>query len=336
MRVMITGATGFIGYHTTQALLDAGHEVSLLVRSVDKMLNLFGEDRIQYYTRGDITDAGKVRQALEGCDALVHTAAMVSTHGGDAEKVYYTNVQGTKTVIGAAVELGLDAIVHVSSVTALFDPDASVLDENSPPGNAGSGYGRSKVTCEKYVRELQEQGEPVYITYPATVIGPNDPGLTEPTVAMRTFLANFVPLMSSGNQYVDVRDVAQVHLQVLQERPPAGRYLLGGHYIAWKDLGGVLQRVTGRKLLRVPLQGGLMRVAGRLFDRITPHLNLDIPVTAEGAIYATKWVKMDNSKVERELDFEFRPVEQSMADCIRWLYEAGHITQEQAGKIADD
>ena len=161
MRVMITGGTGFVGYHTTQALLDAGHEVSLLVRSVDKMLKLFGDDRIHQVTRGDITEADKVVAALDGCDAVVHTAAMVSTEAKDAERVYHTNVGGAKTVLDTALDRGVDKVIHVSSVTALFDPDADKLDEESPPGVARNAYGRSKVTCENYVRDLQAQGAPV-------------------------------------------------------------------------------------------------------------------------------------------------------------------------------
>ncbi len=334
MRVMVTGGTGFIGYHTVLALIAAGHEVSLLVRSTEKMESLFGPGVIRHYTVGDIVDADSVRSALRGCDALVHTAAKVSTHAGDAQRVFDTNVQGTRTVIGAGIEMDLDAIVHVSSVTALFDPAASRLDEHSPPGKAASGYGRSKVTCEKYVRGLQEQGHPVYITYPAAVIGPDDPGLTEPNQAVQTFLANFGPLMSSGNQYVDVRDVAQVHLMLLEQRPPPGRFLLGGHYIPWCELPAVLEPVVGRKLLKLPLYAGAMRFAGRVVDTLSPLLKLDIPVTEEGMVYATNWVVMDNSKVERELGFRFRPVEESFGDCIRWLYSAGHITRRQAGKLA--
>jgi len=334
MRVMITGGTGFIGYHTALALLDAGHEVSLLVRSVDKMHKLFGEHRIEHYTIGDIIDADQVRRAMTDCDAVIHIAALVSTHASEAQRVYDTNVQGTKNVIGTAVELGIGSIIHVSSVTALYNPAARVLDEHSPPGNAASGYGKSKVACEKYVRALQDAGEPVYITYPVTVMGPDDPGLTEAHVGMRTYLANFVPVMSSGNQYVDVRDIARVHLRLLEGQAMYGRYILGGHYIPWVELGGMLEQITDRKLRRLRLNGGLMRLAGKVCDRIGPWFNMEVPMTEEAMGYATRWVAMDSAKVERELDFQFRPVRETIVDTIRWLYAAGHITAEQAGKLA--
>lgn len=333
MRVMITGATGFVGYHTALALLDAGHEVSLLVRSIDKMLNLFGEDVVTAYTRGDIVEADKVAEAMEGCDAVIHAAAMVSTEAADADRVYNTNVNGAKTVINTALEQGIGPIIHVSSVTALYDPEAKLLDEHSPPGAAVNAYGRSKVACEKFIRELQAQGEPIYITYPATVIGPDDPGLTEAHVGMQGYLAAFVPLMPSGNQYVDVRDVAEVHLRLLTEQPEYGRYTLGGHYLPWDELADVLEEITGRKLLKIPLMGGFMRATGRLFDRLNQYIPMHVPLTEEAMGYATNWVQMDNSKVEQELDFSFRPVEESMTDTVRWLAEAGHVKPEQAGKL---
>ena len=335
MRVMITGATGFVGYHTAIALMDAGHEVSLLVRSVDKMLNLFGEGRIQRYTRGSITDAEKVRLALEGCDAVIHAAAMVSTGATNAEDVFRTNVEGARTVLGTALDMGMERIVHVSSVTALFDPSASVLDEHSPPGAAQNAYGRSKVECERFVRSLQKKGHPIYITYPATVIGPDDPGLTEAHVGMQGYLKAFVPVMPTGNQYVDVRDVAEIHRRLLEVRPPAGRYPVGGHYVAWRDLAGMLESVTGRRLLRLPLMGGLMRATGRLCDQISRFVALEVPVTEEAMGYATRWVPLDNSRVEQDLGFSFRPVEQTMADTVSWMSRVGHIKEREAGVLAD-
>ncbi len=334
MRVMITGATGFVGYHTAMALLGAGHEVSLLVRSEEKMAQLFGRGRIRHFTLGDITDARQVRRALKGCDALVHSAAMVSTHAADAEAVYRTNVDGTATVIGAALEQGVGRVIHVSSVTALYNPSAGVLDENSPPGTGATGYGRSKVACERYVRQLMAAGEPVSVTYPATVIGPDDPGLTEAHVGLRTYLRQFVPLMPSGTQYVDVRDVALAHLRLLEGYGPAGRYILGGHYVPWVELGALLEEVTGRKPLQLRLNARLMRLAGSVCDRIGGHIRLDLPLTAEGIAYATHWVQMDSRGTERDLGLKFRPVEDSFRDAIGWLCAAGHITAKQAGRAA--
>jgi nucleoside-diphosphate-sugar epimerase len=334
MHVMITGGTGFVGYHTALALMEAGHTVSLLVRSVDKMLQLYGEDRVLSYTRGDITDAGRVQRALQGCDAVVHAAAMVSTRASDAEKVFRTNVQGTKTVIGSALEAGVKSVIHVSSVTALYDPRAKLLDGDSPPGAARNAYGRSKVACEKYVRALKARGKRIYITYPATVIGPDDPGLTEAQLGMQGFLTAFVPQMSSGNQYVDVRDVAEVHLRLLERRPAGGNYTLGGHYVPWVELAGVLEELTGRKLVKLPLSGGLMRLAGRILDRLNPYLTLPLPISEEAMEYATHWVELDNSKVEQALDFKLRPLQETMADTVKWLYRAGHISKKQAGALA--
>jgi len=334
MRVMITGATGFVGFHTAQALLQAGHEVSLLVRSRDKMEQLFGKGRVRHFTVGDITDTGEVRKALADCDALVHSAAMVSTHASDADAVYRTNVEGTSNVIGAALDLGVASIIHVSSVTALYDPAAAVLDEHSPPGTGATGYGRSKVACERYVRGLQEAGAPISITYPATVIGPDDPGLTEAHVGLRTYLQQFVPLMPSGTQYVDVRDIARVHLRLLEQPGTSGRYILGGHYVPWRELGGVLRRVTGRKPLELPLNAGMMRLAARLFDRVGSYIKMDLPLTAEGISYATHWVPMDSRSVEQGLGIGFRPVEDSFRDAINWLCTAGYVTPGQAGNAA--
>ncbi len=331
---MLTGATGFIGYHTARALLDAGHEVSLLVRNPDKMEKVFGSGVIEHFTRGDITDGEQVREAMAGCDAVVHVAALVSTNASYADRVYRTNTQGTRNVIGGAVDLGIERIIHVSSVTALYDPGASTLHENSPPGTQTSGYGRSKVACEKYVRRLQADGHPIYITYPSTVLGPEAPELTEAHVGLQTYLAQFVPLMSSGNQYVDVRDIARAHLQVLEEAPESLRFILGGEFIPWRELGGKLDALTGGRTLKLPLSSTLMRAAGAMADRLAPVFNFDLPLTGEAMTYATRWVPMDDNLIREELGFAFTPVEETLADSIRWLHREGHITDQQAGRLA--
>lgn len=333
MRVMVTGGTGFVGFHTAQALLDAGHEVRLLVRSARKAENLYGKN-VPDLVVGDITDAESVAEAVQGCDAVVHSAALVSTDAKDAEEVYNTNVDGARKVINAAIDEGVESIIHVSSVTALFNPKAKVLDGNSPPGTALNAYGRSKVDCEKFVRGLQGKGVPIHITYPASVIGPADPGLTEPHIGMQTYLSAFIPLMPGGNQFVDVRDVAEVHLRLLEGDSPPGRFILGGHYLSWPELARTLEGLTARKLIKVPAMGSFMRGLGTAVDLLKRVKKFDVPMGYEAMVYATQWVPMDSSETEQQLDFSFRPLDESLSDTIRWLLEEGHITKKQAGCLA--
>ena len=89
MKIMITGGTGFIGYHSAQRLMEAGHELRLLVRSEEKLRKMYGE-RVPEFVCGDVTDPDKVRQALQGCDGAIHTAAMVSIDKKDAQRVHDT------------------------------------------------------------------------------------------------------------------------------------------------------------------------------------------------------------------------------------------------------
>ena len=334
MRVMITGGTGFIGYHSALALLAAGHEVSLLVRSIDKMNQLYGKGVIEHFSLGDIPDEGQVRRAMQDCDAVLHVAALVSTAARDADRVYQTNTQGVRNVIGSAVSRGLPAI-HVSSVTALYDADATGLDEDSPPAANATGYGRSKVACEEYVRSLQEAGEPVYITYPASVLGPDAPALTEPHEGLKTYIAQFVPIMDSGSQYVDARDIAEVHRRILEQRPAGNRFMLGGHYLSWSELGEHLEALTGRELRRLRLGQRTVKLMAAVCDAVAPWFNVDLPLTKEGATYASNWIMMDSSRVQEQLDFAFRPVDETLGDSIRWLQQEGHITAEQAGQLAE-
>ena len=336
MRIMITGGTGFVGYHTATALLNAGHELSLLVRSEDKMRRLFG-DQIQHFTLGDITDSTSVAAALDDCDGVVHAAAMVSIDQRDAQLVRDTNVGGTRQVIGGAIAAGIQNIIHVSSVTALYDPAARFLNEYSPPGKASNAYGASKVESEIFVREMQDAGAPIQITYPGSIIGPDDPALTEPHQGLKTYLNGVVPVMPSGNQWVDVRDIALAHQRLLEGSFAPGRYTLGGHFVTWTQLVDIISAITGRTLRKVPVPASAMRGLGRLMDKVNQWRDtpIDIPVTYEAMVYATNWIRMDDSKAMAELGLEFRPVEDSMSAAIRWLLAAGHISEKQAGILAD-
>jgi nucleoside-diphosphate-sugar epimerase len=335
MHVFVTGATGFIGLHTVLALTSAGHTVRLGVRNAQKMQMLYAHHGLDItdFAVGEITDEVSVGRALEDCDAVVHTAALVSLDPGKAAKMHKTNVQGTRTVIGGAVERGIKSIVYVSSAAALFDSSLPVINENVPLAQAKNAYAHSKVDADQYVRGLIDQGANIAVTYPTGVIGPDDPALSEGNQSLQFILNNFHVNTSSGIQMVDVRDLADIQVKLL-EGNHAGKFLTGGHYTSWRDLGLLLDSVTGARLTKIPVPGMVLRGIGSLVDLIGKVKTLDTPATREAVEFATRWVLCDDSKLRTELDIRYRPLETTLADTIQSLAQAGHVGQRW-GK-ADD
>jgi nucleoside-diphosphate-sugar epimerase len=334
MRVMVTGSTGFVGFHTVMALLGAGHEVCLGVRNPEKMRRVFSPFGVEGldFVEGSITDEAAVARALEGCEGVVHAAAMVNLDAKQADFVRHTNVRGTELVVGGAVERGIESIVYVSSITAIYTPGLERLTEDSPLGRSSNGYGQSKVESEKYVRGLQDRGASISITYPTSILGPDDPGYTEPNRGLAHFLSYMFYETSSGYQMIDVRDLADVHLKLL-EKGGSGRYVVGGHYLLWKELADLLEEITGQGLTRVNSPGWIMRLSGDLGDWIKRYVSFDLPMTREAVTYATEWVYADSSRLRAELGFEFRELRETLVDTILWLYRAGHIDRKWVDKL---
>ncbi len=327
LRVMVTGGTGFVGFHTAKALLEAGHEVRLLVRSREKFKRIFepaglgGLDHVV----GDITERSAVETVLDGCDAVVHAAAMVSVHAEDSDRVLENNLQGTRFVLGGASDRGIERMIQVSSSTALFRPNAKRINEKAPLGDARSGYGRSKVECDRYVRQLQAEGTPIYTTYPGTVLGPDDPGLSEGMLGLKLLLEGRMLIeTSSGMQMIDVRDLALAHVRLLERGGPPDRYPIGGQYFAWPAYGDLLGEVLDRKLPRIPVPGLAVQWLGRAGDMISQVAPLEIPLTAEATRYATEWIETDDRHIKQTLDFEYRDIKKTLHDAIFWLQGSGH------------
>jgi len=334
MHVLVTGATGFIGFHTVVALLDAGHTVRMGVRNKKKMEALYHPLGIDTSDCAvcEITDKAGIEAALQGCDGVVHTAALVSLDKNKAELIYNTNVRGTELVIGSAVDMNLQSIVHVSSSTAYYDPYATVINEALPLAKPKTPYGRSKADSAKYVDELIEKGARIATSYPTGVIGPDDPGLSEGNEALAIFFNLSFVNTSTGAQFIDVRELSKVHVKLLEEKK-TGPYLVGGHYLSWEELGKLLDKVTGRKLRKLKLPGVVLRQLGSSIDFAARFISIDTPMTREGATYGSQWVFVDDRKVRDELNMCFRPLAESLSDTIAWLASAGHIEKYWAEKL---
>jgi dihydroflavonol-4-reductase len=340
MKVFCTGATGFVGAHSALALLAAGHELQLLVRNEQAARDWF-EARGQQIGRCvtvDIRDRGALAHAMAGCDAVFHAAAAVSVGREMAREMYDTNVGGTKAVLGAAAEAGIRNLLYVSSVMVFFHPGAPGVDESTPLADVSEPYARSKRDSEVVARELQRCGVPLQITYPAGVVGPDDPHLSAANRGFATCVAKALPRSTTGFQIVDVRDLANAHVWLL-EHPPAAdfedaRYIVGGRFYPWEDLRQRLEAVLGKRVFSPRVSPKLMRAMGRAADAARKLVPFDAQVSAEAMSINTQWPPADSSRFVTRSGLRFRSGEETFSDTIRWMAGAGHIPRKKAGRLA--
>jgi nucleoside-diphosphate-sugar epimerase len=275
---------------------------------------------------------------MVGCQAVVHAAAVYSLDPRRAAVMAQTNPTGTDIVLGAAQRQGLDPIIYVSSVGVFWPTSAARLTAGSPLGAGVGPYTCSKIAAELVARGYQQAGAPVVITYPAGVLGPHDPHLSDTVRAVRDLLRGRWPVLPHGRlPLVDVRDVAALHTAVLRPGRGARRYLLGEPAVELVDLAGLLGELTGRRLPQTTAPDRLLRPASRLVDRAQRLLPLRLPVSAE-AVAATlsigSDVVVDDTATRQELAVGRRELRQTLADTVRWLAAQGHLTARQAGALA--
>jgi dihydroflavonol-4-reductase len=336
MRVLITGGTGFVGSHIVAAAVRAGHDVRLLVRRperVEAALAPFGI-READAVAGDVLDAASVQAAVEGCDAIINAAAVYSLDSGQARRALATNARATEVVLEAATGARLDPIIHVSSYVALLPSDA-VLGPDSPVGAGGPAYPRSKAESELVARRYQAEGVPVVTTNPGAVVGSDDPYFGDSAFMVSMILRNRVPFALAGGWPVaDVRYVAEAHAAMLAPGRGPRRYLLGGHYRSWSELYASLRQLTGRRLPALPTPGLVGRASGRAMDGLQRVVRSRLPFGYQGAWIITNCRGTDDTATQDELGIEPPPLEQTLADAIRWMVYAGHLPPKLAGHLA--
>jgi nucleoside-diphosphate-sugar epimerase len=337
MRVLVTGASGYIGSHAVRALLDAGHRPRLLVRDPGRATNVLGDVGIGAEAAemcpGDMLDQAAVARALDGCDAVIHAAAALGVTGRRTDLVE-VNVTGTRNVIGGAVARGLDPVVHVSTIAVFVPPAGPVIRASDPLARPRTGYGRSKVAAERYVRSLQDDGAPVTIVYPGGVLGPHQPHVDAMPAGLAAGLGLLWPTTRGGVSLIDVRDLGEALARTIEPGQGARRFVLGGHYVRWPSLADLCDELTGVRCRRIPLPGRLVIALGALLDAARHVHGFRYPLTRDAAEFMVTLVPSEDSPALGALGLTLRPVEESVADTLRWLASAGHLAPARAGRLA--
>lgn len=334
MRVLVTGATGFAGSHAVEALTRAGHSIRALVRDAEKLRRTFSARGLPVPEScvGDMTDEASVERAMEGCDAVLHAAGVISVEAKRGDEVMRSNIRGTELVVGAAVERGIERIVYLSSVGAIFDPHTETTPD-SPVAAATDAYSRSKAHCEDYVRGLQAEGAPIATLYPSAIQGPDDPGMSESTFALYTFVRTCVFDTSGGYLAVDVRDLATAQRALLETGRP-GRFIAAGHFLGWREIADLVEEITGGRVRRIPGPGWLFRGLGRAGDLAKRLVPFEFPMTREAMMFVTQMRPVKSSPELGELGVHFRDPRETFEDGVRWLLEAGHVEPRYAPRLS--
>lgn len=318
MHIAVTGGTGYLGAHIVSGFLAAGHSVKLLVEpawSNDVLMHRFTTTGQVSVLRADLREPGVVDALLDGCDAALHGAGVVGTDNRREQLMWDINAYAAERVMRRGVALGLDPVVLLSSYSALFPPPGRVIGPDSPTAQGKSAYARTKSYADRVARDLQDQGAPLVVTYPSSVVGPalhTPPGITEQGWGTIVRFRVAPKLRHAGMQMIDVRDVADVHERVMRPGRGPRRYLCGGQMLTFDEMISAIESGSGRDIRRIPMSAGMFRLFGRLSDLAGALVPLGSGFSYEAAQLITAAIPTDDSATLCDLHLAWRPA----ADAI--------------------
>ncbi|MFV0317593.1 MAG: nitroreductase family deazaflavin-dependent oxidoreductase [Microthrixaceae bacterium] len=337
MKVLVTGATGLVGGHTAAALQREGHEVTALVRDVQRLERAMAslDAPVPGNVVGDMTIRGDVERAAQGTDAVVHCAAIVSLDHRRAEEIMEGNLAGLRNVLEVAAKGDLDPVIYTSSTSALFSTDAGVLTTEHPVSRSSDAYGASKAACETLARDYQERGAPVTITYPSGILGPPaGDAFGETAQGVSGFAAaGVIPTRRGALSWIDVRDLARIQAALVEPGRGPRRVMCGGHLVTMERLAEMLRSLTGRRFPIAPTSPSALRVIGDGLDALRSFLPIDTPLSREAMDLITCWAGTDDSDLEA-LGVRLRPAQETMRDSLMAWHGEGMMTDRQIGSLA--
>src|SRR5712691_10767957 len=225
VKILVTGASGFIGWHVARALVQSGQAVRALVRPGSQVREI----EVEVFT-GDLRDPESLRRAVAGCKLVFHVAADYRLWAANHGELYESNVGGTRNLLEAARTANVERVVYTSTVGCIGVPRDGIGDEAMPVGmeDMTGAYKRSKFQAEETALEFARDGLPVVIVNPTAPVGDDDFKPTPTGKSVLAFLRGDMPaFVDTGLNVVDVRYTAEGHLLALERGRPGERYILG-------------------------------------------------------------------------------------------------------------
>jgi dihydroflavonol-4-reductase len=322
MRYLVTGATGFIGGAVTRQLVEDGHEVVALVRSLEKAAPLaaLGVTLCQ----GDITDQDSLRAPMTGVDGVFHLAAYYEIGTRRPRLMSRVNVDGTRHVLTVMKESGVPRGVYTSTVGVFSDTHGRVVDEtHRHEGPFLSAYEQTKWQAHYRVAlPMMAAGLPLVIVVPGLVYGPGD------TSIVRRFVLDYLrgrlryALAETAFSWGHVDDIARGHILAMERGIPGETYILAGEAVSFLEALRMGERITGIPVPRLVIRPGVLKALARVMsavERIVPvggMLSSEVLRTFAGATYLAF-----GEKARRDLGFVARPLETGFRELAAYERE---------------
>jgi dihydroflavonol-4-reductase len=334
MRALVTGSTGFIGSHICQSLLEEGVQVRAFHRPSSPLRLLEGLE--VEHVLGDLAQPESVYQAMQGVDVVFHAAAMLSGGHEGAGQMYTITVEGTRSVLQAARQCGVQRVVHTSSVAALGVPEDqfgnnmhSIMDEthtwNYPPQKWPYGY--AKYLAEMEVQKAVAQGLDVVILNPTLVIGAGDVYRQTSSMVVQIARQRLPAIVEGGLNIVHIKDVTEAHLAALKYGKRGERYVIGGENLTIAHFAGLIAEIAEVPAPKIILPPWLLRFSSLPVGLFKGFLSL--PVSAEIFNLAGCYFYYSNSKALKELRLPpSLPANSALKEAYEWFVQAGAIPKK--------
>ena len=329
MRVLLTGATGFVGSAILRQLIRRGDTVRTLVRSTSDQRNLRDIDCEVYL--GDINDLDSIKTAISDCQVLFHVAADYRLWAPNPDEITKTNVLGTQNIVNAARTANIEKIIYTSSVATLGKNDNGMpANENTPSyiENMIGAYKRSKFIAEQHVqRMISEQSLPAIIVNPSAPVGPRD---LKPTPTGRLIVkaakGEIPAFINTGLNIVHVDDVAIGHIKALDKGKIGERYILGGENLPLENILRMVSEFYGNKAPRIRVPPNIVLPIAYLIQAWAKITKSHEPfITVNGVKMSRQKMYYTSDKAESELGYKFRPAKEAIKDALEWFGEQGYI-----------
>ena len=323
-KVLVTGGTGFLGAYVIRDLVENGYTVRAIRRSNHLPAFILPSilEKVEWVS-GNILDIVSLEEAMEGVDAVIHAAGMVSFSARDRRELYSINIDGTGNVVNMALEQQIRRLIHVSSVAALgrTGNGEHVTEEKKwSDSKWNTNYAISKFHGEVEVWRGIGEGLPAAIVNPSTLLGYGDWD-SGSSALFRNSYKEFPWYTEGVNGFVDVTDVARVVVRLLESDITGERYILNGDNWTFRHLFDSMADGFGKKRPSreaTPFLAALAWRQAKLKSLITGQPTI---LSRESARVARSKTIFDNSKILQQLPgFQFTPLEETIkSTCVKYL-----------------